>query len=167
MAGNASNAGSNVSPNLLETTSNRMTLEHLAELKNRLFSQGFGDNVPAKNPFLPLTYLHRAPQFPIVPATVPFDAAAAFSYIAQMTATANAMHSMPDSNAVAAAMASQIKKEKSNTPPLNHRHAASATPSPSQQSYDNPDAPLNLSKPKQSFANHLSRSVSTFRITFR
>lgn len=169
--GMAGNAGSNVSPNMLETASkpdwNRMSSENLQELKNRLFSQGFGvDNITAKNPFLPLSYLHRAPQFQIVPPTVPFDAAAAFSYLAQMTATANAMHSMPDSNAVAAAMASQIKKEKSITPPLNHRHAASATPSPSQQSYDNSDAPLNLSKPKQSFANHLGRSVSCAKFSF-
>lgn len=162
-----------MSPSLLESTSkpdnwNRMNLENLQELKNRIFSQGFGvDNLTAKNPFLPtLPYLHRAAQFPIVPPTVPFDTAAAFSYLAQMTATANAIHSMPDSNAVAAAMASQIKKEKSITPPLNHRHATSATPSPSQPTYDNPDAPLNLSKPKQSFANHLSRSVSVFLVQF-
>lgn len=161
------NSGSNMSPNLLESTSkpdwNRLSLENLQELKNRIFSQGYGvESLTAKNPFLPtLPYLHRAAQFPIVPQTVPFDTAAAFSYLAQMTATANAMHSMPDSNAVAAAMAaSQIKKEKSITPPLNHRHGSSATPSPSQSSYDNPDAPLNLSKPKQSFANHMGRSVS-------
>lgn len=159
------NAGSNISPNLLESTSkpdwNRLSLENLQELKNRIFSQGYGvESLSAKNPFLPtLPYLHRAAQFPMVPPTVPFDTAAAFSYLAQMTATANAMHSMPDSNAVAAAMASQIKKEKSITPPLNHRLSSSATPSPSQSSYDNPDAPLNLSKPKQSFANHLGRSV--------
>lgn len=57
-------------------------------------------------------------------------------------------------------MASQIKKEKSITPPLNHRLSTSATPSPSQSNYDNPDAPLNLSKPKQSLLNHMSRSVS-------
>ncbi|XP_055317303.1 transcription factor SOX-6 isoform X2 [Sitodiplosis mosellana] len=162
--GMTGNAGPNMSPNLLESTSkpdwNRLSLENLQELKNRIFSQGYGvESLAAKNPFLPtLPYLHRAAQFPIVPQTVPFDTAAAFSYLAQMTATANAMHSMPDSNAVAAAMASQIKKEKSITPPLNHRHASSATPSPS--SYDNPDAPLNLSKPKQSFANHLGRSVT-------
>lgn len=163
-----SNTGPNVSPNLLESAAkpdwNRLSLENLQELKNRIFSQGFGvDNMTAKNPFLPtLPYLHRAAQFPIVPPAMPFDTAAAFSYLAQMTATANAIHSMPDSNAaVAAAMAaSQIKKEKSITPPLNHRLATSTTPSPSQQTYDNADAPLNLSKPKQSFANHLSRSVS-------
>lgn len=164
----ANNTGPNISPNLLESSSkpdwNRLSLENLQELKNRIFSQGFGvDSLAAKNPFLPtLPYLHRAAQFPIVPPAMPFDTAAAFSYLAQMTATANAIHSMPDSNAaVAAAMAaSQIKKEKSITPPLNHRLATSATPSPSQQTYDNSDAPLNLSKPKQSFANHLSRSVS-------
>lgn len=166
--GMASNAGSNISPNLLESASkpdwNRLSLENLQELKNRIFQQGFGvDSLTSKNPFLPgLPYLHRAAQFPIVPPTVPFDTAAAFSYLAQMTATANAIHSMPDSNAVAAAMASQIKREKSITPPINHRHTASATPSPSQQSYDNSDAPLNLSKPKQSYANHLGRSVSYF-----
>lgn len=165
----ASNTGPNVSPSLLESTSkpdwNRLSLENLQELKNRIFSQGFGvESLTAKNPFLPtLPYLHRAAQFPIVPPSVPFDTAAAFSYLAQMTATANAIHSMPDSNAVAAAMAaSQIKKEKSNSPPLNHRLAASATPSPSQQSYESSDAPLNLSKPKQSFANHLGRSVSHY-----
>lgn len=167
----ASNTGPNVSPNLLESSSkqpdwNRLSLDNLQELKNRIFSQGFGVDglAAAKNPFLPtLPYLHRAAQFPIVPPAMPFDTAAAFSYLAQMTATANAIHSMPDSNAaVAAAMAaSQIKKEKSITPPLNHRMATSATPSPSQQqTYDNSDAPLNLSKPKQSFANHLGRSVS-------
>lgn len=168
----SSNTGPNVSPNLLESSAkpdwNRLSLENLQELKNRIFSQGFGVDsltAAAKNPFLPtLPYLHRAAQFPIVPPAMPFDTAAAFSYLAQMTATANAIHSMPDSNAaVAAAMAaSQIKKEKSITPPLNHRLATSATPSPSQQQtgYDNSDAPLNLSKPKQSFANHLSRSVS-------
>lgn len=167
--GMQSNTGSNLSPNLLENASkpewNRLSLDSLQELKNRIFSQGLGgvEGLTAKNPFLPgLPYLHRAAQFPIVPPSVPFDTAAAFSYLAQMTATANAIHSMPDSNAaVAAAMAaSQIKKEKSITPPLNHRMATSATPSPSQQqTYDNSDAPLNLSKPKQSF-NHLGRSVS-------
>lgn len=167
--GMAGNAGPNVSPNLLETASkpewNRMSLENLQELKNRIFSQGFGVDglAAAKNPFLPtLPYLHRAAQFPMVPPAMPFDTAAAFSYLAQMTATANAIHSMPDSNVVAAAMAaSQIKKEKSITPPLNHRLATSATPSPAQQTYESPDAPLNLSKPKQSFANHLNRSVSS------
>lgn len=175
--GMTSNTGPNVSPNLLESPSkpdwNRLSLDNLQELKNRIFSQGFGVDgglAAAKNPFLPtLPYLHRAAQFPIVPPAMPFDTAAAFSYLAQMTATANAIHSMPDSNAaVAAAMAaSQIKKEKSITPPLNHRLAASATPSPSQQqTYDTSDAPLNLSKPKQSFANHLSRSVSLKSILF-
>lgn len=104
-----SSGGSNVSPNLIESTSkadnwNRLNHDGLQELKNRILTQGFGvDNLTAtKNPFLPtLPYLHRAAQFPLVPPSVPFDTAAAFSaYLAQMTATANAIH---DSNAVAAA----------------------------------------------------------------
>lgn len=120
MGGNVSN----ISPNLIESTSkvdnwNRSNHDNLQELKNRILSHGFGVDSLAKNPFLPATlptYLHRAAQYPIVPPALPFDAFSA--YIAQMTATANALH---DSNAVAAAMASQIKKEKSITPPLNHR----------------------------------------------
>lgn len=170
---NNTGTGSNVSPNLLDGPSkpdwNRLSLENLQELKNRIFSQGFGVDslTAAKNPFLStLPYLHQAAQFPIVPPTVPFDTAAAFSYLAQMRATANAIHSMPDTNAVAAAMASQIKKEKSITPPLNHRTATSATPSPSQSNYDNSDTPLNLSKPKQSFGNHFNRSVDILFLYF-
>lgn len=97
-----------MSPNLIESTSkaenwNRLNVDGLQELKNRILSHGYGvDNLTTKNPFLPtLPYLHRAAQFPIVPPSVPFDTAAAFSaYLAQMTATANAIH---DSNAVAAA----------------------------------------------------------------
>lgn len=93
------NSGANVSPSLIESTSkhdnwNRSNHDNLQELKNRILSQGFGvDNLTAKNPFLPnFPYLHRA-QFPMVPPAVPFDTAAAFSYLAQMTATANALHS--------------------------------------------------------------------------
>lgn len=119
------NVSSNVSPNLIESTSkadnwNRLNHDNLQELKNRILSQGFGVDSLAKNPFLPglPTHLYRAAQYPIVPPALPFDAFSA--YIAQMTATANAFN---DSSAVAAAaaMASQIKKEKSITPPLNHR----------------------------------------------
>lgn len=65
-----------------------------------------------------------------------------------------------DTNAVAAALVSQIKKEKSITPP-NHRSTASATPSPSQTNFDLADTPLNLTKPKQSLLNHMNRLVST------
>lgn len=153
-SGSSGNA-SNVSPNLIESTSkidnwNRPMHEAVQELKNR-FSAQYQPNIDAlanKNSFLStLSYMHR-PQYPIVPP-VPFDTAAAFSaYLAQMTATA-----LNDS------ATTTIKIEKSATPPLNHLstsvRSTSATPSPQASSHDDPDAPLNLSKPKQTLLNHL------------
>lgn len=64
------------------------------ELKNRILTQSLSvDSLSAKNPFLPhFPYMPRG-QFPIVPPAVAFDTAAAFSYLAQITATANALHS--------------------------------------------------------------------------
>lgn len=89
-----------LSPNSIENAAkmdnwNRMiNQDNLLELKNRILSQTLGvDQMSAKNPFLPhFPYLPRG-QFPIVPPTVTFDTAAAFSYLAQITATANALHS--------------------------------------------------------------------------
>lgn len=88
-----------LSPNSIENAKldnwNRMiNQDNLLELKNRILSQTLGvDQMSAKNPFLPhFPYLPRG-QFPIVPPTVSFDTAAAFSYLAQITATANALHS--------------------------------------------------------------------------
>lgn len=71
----------------------------------------------------------------------------------------------------AAVNSSQIKKESSITPPLGHLantqlgcgRSTSATPSPSQSqsAYDDPDAPLNLSKPKQSLLNHIKNATES------
>lgn len=118
--GMSGNISSNVSPNLIESTSkgdnwSRSNHDNLQELKKRILSQGFGIDNLSKIPFLPTLPpygIHRTNQYPIVPPALPFDAFSA--YIAQMTATANALH---DPNAVAAAMATQIKKENSITPP--------------------------------------------------
>lgn len=92
--------GACLSPNSIENAAkldnwNRlMNQDSLQELKNRILTQSLGvDSLTAKNPFLPhFPYMARG-QFPIVPPAVTFDTAAAFSYLAQITATANALHS--------------------------------------------------------------------------
>lgn len=104
-----------------------------------------------------LPYMHRPAQYSMVPPN-PYETAAAFqAYIAQMTEAAVASSGM-----------SSINKDKSVTPPLSTNQigsggqigrSASATPS-SIDAQDDPDAPLNLSKPKQALLNHISGTNS-------
>lgn len=149
-------SGTNNQTNLMDSAAQAEHLQRLQqercmqELSNQITQQfaGSGD----KNSLLPfLPYLQRT-QYPVVP-TVPWDTAAA--HLAHITAAA-----MNDA-------ATSIKREKSQSPPSNRlpstdgttvtdvtsRSRSISSSETSSPNHNDPDAPLNLSKPKHMSMN--------------